>query len=155
MRAASLQILINNFDVLLETWELAMDAVRDSETRACLTGISTIMKSFDCLSGVLLGVRVLRHTDHLNKTLQSPSLSATDAHACAKLTVSTLHHRMVFEMMTVSIRSGPLCSSTSLTWMCCHLSYQESAELLQGSLKVPSLSITPQQRQLTAKSSLL
>ena len=91
MRAASLQSVIDNFAILSEMWKLAMDVVRDSETRARLIGISTIMKLFDYLFGVLLGLRVLRHTDNLSKTLQSPSLSAIDAHVCAKLTVSTLH----------------------------------------------------------------
>ena len=39
--------------------------------------------------GILL--RVLRRSDNVSKTLQSLSLSATDSHACAKLTLSTLH----------------------------------------------------------------
>ena len=42
------------------------------------------------LFGVLLGQRVLQHTDNVSKTLQCPSLPATGAHSCASLIVSTL-----------------------------------------------------------------
>lgn len=90
VRAASLQSVLDNFDALCGVWEEVLDAVCDSEVRARVIGVNTIMHSFDFLFGVVLGERVLRHTDNLSKTLQNPSLSATDARACAKLTVSTL-----------------------------------------------------------------
>ena len=38
----------------------------------------------------VLGQCVLQHTDNVRKTLQCPSLSATGAHSCASLIVSTL-----------------------------------------------------------------
>ncbi len=48
------------------------------------------MKSFAYLFGVFLGLRLLKHTDNLSKTLQDPSLSSSKAQSIADLTVRTL-----------------------------------------------------------------
>ena len=36
------------------------------------------MEKFEFLFGVVLGARILKHTDNLSKTLQSPSLTAAE-----------------------------------------------------------------------------
>ena len=45
------------------------------------------MEKFEFLFGLVLGTRILKHTDNLSKTLQSPELTAADGQ---KLTCQTL-----------------------------------------------------------------
>ena len=52
--------------------------------------VASIQSDVLILFGILLGQCVLQHTDNVRKTLQCPSLSATGAHSCASLIVSTL-----------------------------------------------------------------
>jgi len=44
------------------------------------------MIKFDFLFGFVLGVRILSHTDNLNKTLQTPKFSAAYGQHVAELT---------------------------------------------------------------------
>ena len=47
--AVSLKGAIDNFDVLKDTWDKAMEVVKDSETKARIRGISVQMGTFDLL----------------------------------------------------------------------------------------------------------
>ena len=55
-----------------------------------VTGVKAQMEKFDFLFGLCLGDCILRHTDNLSKTLQSPSLSAADNQQLAQLICNTL-----------------------------------------------------------------
>ena len=55
-----------------------------------VTGVKAQMEKFDFLFGLCLGDWILRHTDNLSKTLQSPSLSAADNQQLAQLICNTL-----------------------------------------------------------------
>ena len=48
------------------------------------------MKTFNYLFGLVLGQCLLRHTDNLSKTLQSPTLTASEGQKIAELTCKTL-----------------------------------------------------------------
>lgn len=48
------------------------------------------MQMFDFFFGVMLGELVLRHTDNLSWTLQSPKLSAAARQVVARMTLLTL-----------------------------------------------------------------
>ena len=76
VRAASLQSVIENYEVFQVFWDEARDITSDSENRARITGVKAQMEKFEFLFGLCLGECILRHTDNLSKTLQSPSLSA-------------------------------------------------------------------------------
>ena len=76
--------------VFQEVWVEAMDITRDSEARSRMCGVEAQMTKFEFLFGVLLGVCILRHTDNLSKTLQTPKLSASDGQNVAELTCKTL-----------------------------------------------------------------
>ena len=39
------------------------------------------MKDFDFLFGILLGYRILKHTQNLSKALQATAMSAVEAHS--------------------------------------------------------------------------
>ena len=90
VRGSSLESVRINYKVFHELWEEAKDIVKDSETRARIVGVQFYMKSFDYLFGMVLGEHLLKHTDNLSKTLQSPSLTASDGQHIADLTVKTL-----------------------------------------------------------------
>jgi len=89
VRALSLQSVIDNFDVLQELWDEVLDASTDSEARARIGGVKANMKTFDFVFGLVLGQRLLAHTDNL-KTMQSPKITASEAQHVADLTCQTL-----------------------------------------------------------------
>lgn len=64
----------------------------ESETRARITGVQTMMDTFEYFFGLVLGERILKHTDNLSKTLQNPSLAASEGQQLAELTCQTLEH---------------------------------------------------------------
>lgn len=45
------------------------------------------MKDFDFLFGLVLGERILKHTDNVSKTIQASSMSATDARSLSQLCI--------------------------------------------------------------------
>ena len=90
VRAASLKSVIDNYLVFQALWEEVRDAVTDSEIRARVIGVNATMNRFDFLFGLVLAERLLQHTDNLSKTLQAPSLTASEAQQIAELTCKTL-----------------------------------------------------------------
>ena len=99
IRAASLQSVIDNYEVFQEFWDEARDITFDSENRARITGVKAQMEKFDFLFGLCLGECILHHTDNLSKT---PSLSAADSQQLAQLTCNTLerlHNQESFSLL--------------------------------------------------------
>ena len=90
VKADSLCSVINNYSVFQEFWEKAKDIISDSETRARIAGVEAYMSKCEYKFGLVLGVCVLRHTDNLSKTLQSPKLNASEGQRIAELTCLTL-----------------------------------------------------------------
>lgn len=90
VRAASLQSVLDNYQVLFEVWEDALGSKLDGEMRARIIGVDAQMHTFDFLFGVSLGCLLLRHTDNLSKSLQNKTLSAAQGQRLASLTLSVL-----------------------------------------------------------------
>ena len=90
VRAASLQSVLDNYEVLFSVWSDALSSKLDGEMRARIIGIDTQMHTFDFLFGISLGNLLLRHTDNLSKSLQQKSLSAAGGQRLAKLTLDVL-----------------------------------------------------------------
>ena len=90
VRAASIQSVLDNHEVLLGVWEESKASSIDSEIRARIIGVETQMESFDFLFGLLLASLLLRHSDNLSKALQHESLSAAEGQHIAKLTLDVL-----------------------------------------------------------------
>ena len=90
VRAGSLKSVIDNYLVFQSLWEEVKDAVTNSEIRACVIGVDATMNRFDFLFGLVLAERLLQHTDNLSKTLQAPSLTASEGQKVADLTCKTL-----------------------------------------------------------------
>ena len=62
----------------------------DSESRSRITGVDAQMKRFKYLFGTLLGSLILKHSDNLSKTLQSPKMNASEGQHIAEMTCQTL-----------------------------------------------------------------
>lgn len=90
VRADSLLGIINNYSVLQDTWEEALDATKDTEAKARIQGVRAQMNSFDFFFGTVLGEMLLRHTDNLSKTLQDKAISAAEGQEVSSMVVRTL-----------------------------------------------------------------
>ena len=90
VRATSLLSVMENFEVFQEFWDTALEDTSDSETRSRLNGVKMQMQQFHFLFGISLGECILRHTDNLSRSLQSPSMSAAECQHLAEKTCSTL-----------------------------------------------------------------
>ena len=65
-------------------------SVTDSEIRTRVVGVDATMGKFTFLFGLVLAEKLLQHTDILSKTLQAPSLTASEGQKIADLTCKTL-----------------------------------------------------------------
>ena len=90
VRAESLKSILNNYKVLQDLWDTALETGLDAEVRSRVTGVKAQMEKFSFFFGVYIGELVLGHGDNLSKTLQSKVISAAEAQKVAKLTVTTL-----------------------------------------------------------------
>ena len=90
VRAASLQCVLDNYEVLFGVWSDALSSKLDGEMRARIIGVDAQMHAFDFLYGVSLGCLLLCHTDNLSKSLQEKSLAAAERQRLAKLTLDVL-----------------------------------------------------------------
>ena len=90
VRAASMESVVENYTVFQASWEEDKDAVRDSETCARIGGIEAAMTTFSFFFGLILGERILEHSDNLSKALQNPSLTAFEGQEMAEQTCKTL-----------------------------------------------------------------
>jgi len=90
VRADSLLSIIDNYSVLHDTWDEALEISKDTESKARIQGVQFQMKRFDFLFGIILGEMILRHTDNLSKTLQAKMYSAAEGQQTADMVVRTL-----------------------------------------------------------------
>ena len=78
VKGESMENVVNNYIVFQNLWEEIKDITMDSEIRARIVGVQAQMEKFEFLFGLVLGIHILKHTDNLSKTLQSPELTAAD-----------------------------------------------------------------------------
>ena len=90
MNAECLDRILSNYKVLYVLWEESLDYVKETDMRSRIIGVQAGMRSFDFLFGAMLGELLLRRTDILSKTLQSPGISAADGQVVAAMTVKTI-----------------------------------------------------------------
>ena len=91
VRAASLKSILDNYTVMQELWDAALETRLDAEVRSRITGVKTQMENFNFFFEVYIGELVLSHGDNLSKTLQSKTISAAEAQKVAKLTATILN----------------------------------------------------------------
>ena len=90
VRADALASVISNYEVLLQTWEEAVDVVKDTETKARIDDVYAQMQTFEFLFATFLGEMVLRHSDNLSSTIQKKTTSAAEGQQLAKLVIAAL-----------------------------------------------------------------
>ena len=83
--------MIDTYEVLLEFSEEAQRGTLNSEMKAPIVGVETLMQSFDPFYGVFLGELILRHSNYLSKTLQQKTLTAAEGQEIVRLTVEVVH----------------------------------------------------------------
>lgn len=88
--ANALATILSNYEVLLSTWDEAVDVVADTESKARIHGVAAQMKTYDFVFGATLGEMILRHSDNLSQCLQKKTISAAEGQQVAKMVISTL-----------------------------------------------------------------
>ena len=74
----------------MSLWEHSLSITNDTEMKGRIIGAQTNMKKVSFLFGSLLGEKVLMQTDNLSRSLQSPELSAIEAHQLAETVIGSL-----------------------------------------------------------------
>ena len=91
VRAACLERVLENWNVLRELWSQLLETKLDPEVKSRITGVRYQMQTFDFYFGVqLVNHLVLRHSDNLSKTIQKPTLSAGGCQSLASLSIKTM-----------------------------------------------------------------
>ena len=84
VRGASISSIIENYSVLKRVWDECLGLKLDPEVKGRIIGVKTQMSMFNLLYGLHLCERILKITDNLSKTLQTESLSASEAQVIAR-----------------------------------------------------------------------
>ena len=87
---ASLQSVLDSYEVLLGVGEEFKNSQIDSEMKAKIIGIETQILTFNFLLGISLGTLILQHSDNLSKSLQHDTITAAEGQPMAKLTIDVL-----------------------------------------------------------------
>ena len=82
-RCGALVSIIQHYEELKELWKWCLKEYKDTETKARIIGVQTQMNKFNYFFGVKLAILLLRHSDNLSATLQSPKLYASQAQSIA------------------------------------------------------------------------
>ena len=90
VRAASMNSVLDNYEILLGVWEESKESHLSSDIKARVIGVDAQMQTFDFLFGVSLGALIFSHSDNLSKTLQHVNISAAEGQQLAKLTLDVL-----------------------------------------------------------------
>ena len=72
VRAETLHSVIENHDELMALWEWSIKHLKDTEMKARVIGVNTVMSNFSFFYGCALGEFMLQLTDHLSCSLQDP-----------------------------------------------------------------------------------
>ena len=90
INADSLASIIGNYAVLQNTWEEAVDAVRDTESKARINGVAAQMEKFAFLFGAVIGELISRHSDNISQTLQKKTTSAAEGQQVVRMVIDKL-----------------------------------------------------------------
>ena len=68
VRAEFMKSIIDNYEVLCQTWTESLQVVRDTEMKSKIIGVSSQVETFQYFYGVTVGELILRHANNLSKT---------------------------------------------------------------------------------------
>ena len=104
VRADSMQSIIQNYSVLQELWDKAVEIIHDSDTIARIRGVAAQMQSFDFF-GLVLGESLLRNTDNLSRTLQKKDFLLAEGQLTMEQTRRTLMSIRSFDLFWEKVNS--------------------------------------------------
>ena len=90
VRGEALSSILNNFTELMFLWEWSLEVLKDTEMKARVRGVQTIMPAFNFIFGCSIGESLLRQVDNLSRALQDASISAAEGYAIAQDVIKTL-----------------------------------------------------------------
>ena len=91
MRGEALAAVFNNHPELIELWDWSLTVSNDTEIKARIRGVQSIMTMFNFYFGRTLGEQLLRRqTDNPGHALQDSSTSAAQGNRLAQDVVKTL-----------------------------------------------------------------
>ena len=74
VRAKALASISENYQALQSTWEAAIGATKDTEMRARITGVASMMEKYQYFFGVELGRKCMSMVDNLSRSLQAATI---------------------------------------------------------------------------------
>ena len=90
VRGNAVKSILQNYCPLNQLWEESLKTRLDPDVKGRIIGVKAQMSLYNMLFGLKLCERILCITDNLSKTLQTQSLSASEAQQLARLTSDTL-----------------------------------------------------------------
>ena len=67
VRGKTLMSILNNHEELVELWKWSLTVVKDTEMKARIIEVKSMMKKFDFLFGCAIGKALLNQTEYLKK----------------------------------------------------------------------------------------
>ena len=98
VRGNSVGGILENYNILND---LCLETRLEPDIKGRIIGVKTQMSQYKLLFGLHLCERILKITDNLSKTLQTQSLSASEAQQIAKYTIQTLQEMRIDVMFDV------------------------------------------------------
>ena len=90
VRANTLKSILDNWTAINSVWTISLGEKLDPEMRGRIIGVQAQMVKFEYFFGINSLQILLRHSDNLSKTLQSPKITANEGQKLSNLTVKTL-----------------------------------------------------------------
>ena len=88
--------IIQHYEELKELLKWCLKEHKGKELKARIIGVQTQMNKFNYLFGVKLATFLLRHSDTLSTTFQSPKLSASQVQSIARKILEKLRDGYYF-----------------------------------------------------------
>ena len=101
VRGNSVGSILENYNILNDLWDECLGTRLEPDIKGRIIGLKTQMSQYKLLFGLHLCERILKITDNLSKTLQTQSLSASEARKIAKYTIQTLQEMRTDVMFDV------------------------------------------------------
>ena len=82
----------------MELWKWSLQEVKETEMKARIREVMTVMKTFDLIFCCCLGERILKQKDNLSKTLQRKDISAAEGQSLESQVVTVMKKSRNSEM---------------------------------------------------------
>ena len=90
VRAITLKSILDNWTAINSMWTISLEENSDPEMRGRINGVQAKMVKFEYFFSINILQILLRDSDNLSKTLQSPKITASEGQKLSNLTVKTL-----------------------------------------------------------------